>query len=60
MILSAVLYGCETWCVRLKGEYRLGLFKNRVVWKILGPKRDEVCPSVCPHGTTRLPADRFW
>ena len=46
--------------VWLKGEYRLGLFKNRVVWKILGPKRDEVCPSVCPHGTTRLPADGFW
>jgi hypothetical protein len=32
-----VLYGCETWSLTLREEYRLRLFK-----KILGQKRDEV------------------
>jgi hypothetical protein len=28
--------------VKLRKEHRLGVFKNRVLWRIFGPKRDEV------------------
>ena len=37
-----VLYGCETWSLTLRKEHRLRVFKNRVLRKIFGPKRDEV------------------
>jgi hypothetical protein len=37
-----VLYGCETWSLTLREEYRLRVFENRVPRRILGPKRDEV------------------
>jgi hypothetical protein len=37
-----VLYGCETWSLTLKEEYRLRVFENRVLRRIFGPKRDEV------------------
>jgi hypothetical protein len=37
-----VLYGCETWSLTLREEYRLRLFENRVLRRIFGPKRDEV------------------
>jgi hypothetical protein len=37
-----VLYGCETWSLTLREEYRLRVFKNRVLRRISGPKRDEV------------------
>jgi hypothetical protein len=37
IILPVVLYGCETWSV-----CRLRVFENRVLWRIFGPKRDEV------------------
>jgi hypothetical protein len=36
------LYGCETWSVTLREEHRLRVLENRVLRKILGPKRDEV------------------
>jgi hypothetical protein len=42
IILSVVLYGCETWSLTLKEEHRLGVFENRVLRRIFGPKRDEV------------------
>jgi hypothetical protein len=42
IILTVVLYGCETWSVTLKEDHRLGVFENRVVRRIFGPKRDEV------------------
>jgi hypothetical protein len=42
IILPVVLYGCETWSVTLREEYRLGVFENRVQRRIFGPKRDEV------------------
>jgi hypothetical protein len=41
-ILPVVLYGCETWSLTLREEHRLRLFKNRVLRRIFGPKRDEV------------------
>jgi hypothetical protein len=37
-----VLYGRETWSLTLKEEHRLGVFENRVLRRIFGPKRDEV------------------
>jgi hypothetical protein len=42
IILLVVLYRCETWSLTLRGEYRLRVFKNRVLRRIFGPKRDEV------------------
>jgi hypothetical protein len=42
IILSLVLYGCETWLLILREEYRLRVFENRVLRRIFGPKRDEV------------------
>jgi hypothetical protein len=37
-----VLYGCETLSLTLREEYKLRMFVNRVLKKILGPKREEV------------------
>jgi hypothetical protein len=37
-----VLYECETWSLILREEYRLRVFENRVLRRILGPKRKEV------------------
>ena len=42
IILPVVLYGCETWSLTLREERRLRVFENRVLWKVFGPKRDEV------------------
>jgi hypothetical protein len=41
IILSVVLYGCETWSLTLREEH----FENRVLRRIFGPKRDEVTGS---------------
>jgi hypothetical protein len=37
-----ILYGCETWSLTLREEYRLKVFQNRVLRRMFGPKRDEV------------------
>jgi hypothetical protein len=42
IILSVVVYGCETWALTLKEECRLRVFGNRLLRRIFGPKRDEV------------------
>jgi hypothetical protein len=42
IILPVVLYGCEAWSLTLRKECRLRVFKNRVLRRIFGPKRDEV------------------
>ena len=42
IILTVVLYGCETWLFILKEEQRLRFFENRVLRRIFGLKRDEV------------------
>jgi hypothetical protein len=42
IILPVVLYGCETWSLISREEYRLRVFVNRVLRRIFGPKRDEV------------------
>ena len=38
--MPVVLYGCETWSLTLREEHRLRVFENRVLRRILGPKRD--------------------
>jgi hypothetical protein len=40
IILSAVLFGCETWSLTLREEYNLRVFENRLLRRIFGPKRD--------------------
>jgi hypothetical protein len=42
IILTVVLYGCETWSVTLREEHRLRVFENGVLRRIFRPKRDEV------------------
>ena len=37
-----VLYGCETWSLKLRAEHKLRVFENRVLRRVFGPKRDEV------------------
>jgi hypothetical protein len=42
IILSVVLYGCETRSLTLREERRLRVFENRVLRRLFGPRRDEV------------------
>jgi hypothetical protein len=42
IILPVVLYGCQTLSLTLREEHRLRVFEDRVLRRILGPKRDEV------------------
>jgi len=42
IILPVVLYGCETWSLTLREQYRLRVCENRVLRRIFVPKRDEV------------------
>ena len=42
IILHVVLYGCETWSLKLRKERKPRVFKNRVLRRVFGPKRDEV------------------
>jgi hypothetical protein len=41
IILPVVLYGCKALFLKLREEHRLGVFGNRVLRRIFGPKRDE-------------------
>jgi hypothetical protein len=47
VILPVVLYGCETWSLILGVEHGLRVFENRVLRKILGPKRKMVHGENC-------------
>jgi hypothetical protein len=40
VILSVVLYGCETWSLTFREEHRLRDFENRVL-RIFGPTQEE-------------------
>jgi hypothetical protein len=40
--MSVVLYGCETWSVTLREDYRLRVFEDRAPRNIFGPKRGNV------------------
>ena len=41
VILTVVQYCCETWSLTLREESRLREFENRILRRIIGPKRDE-------------------
>jgi hypothetical protein len=45
IILCVVLYGYGTWSLTVREERILKVFGNRVLRRILGPKRDEVIGS---------------
>jgi hypothetical protein len=36
------LYGFETWSLTLREERRLRVFENRILWRLLWSRRDEV------------------
>jgi len=42
VILSVVLYGCETWSLTLREEKNLRILEKRVLRRIFGPRWDEV------------------
>jgi hypothetical protein len=42
IIMSVVLYVCETWSLTFREDCRLRVFEYRVLRRIFGPKRDEV------------------
>jgi hypothetical protein len=42
IILSVVLYGCETLSLTLREEHRPRVSENKVLWRIFGPQGDEV------------------
>jgi len=42
IILPVVLYGCETWSLTLREEWKPRVFDNMVLRRIFGPRRDEV------------------
>jgi hypothetical protein len=42
IILPVVLYGCETWSLTLREDYRLRVLEKTVLGRIFRPKRDEV------------------
>ena len=36
------LYGCEIWSLTPRKEHRLKVFENRILWKIMRPRRNKV------------------
>jgi hypothetical protein len=42
IILPVVLYGCKTWSLTLREEYRLRVFENRVLRRAFGLKRGAI------------------
>jgi hypothetical protein len=42
IILPVVLYGCETWSLKLGEKGRLRVFEKRLLRRIFGPKRYKV------------------
>jgi hypothetical protein len=38
---SPLLYGCETWSLKLREEHKPKIFENKLLRRIFGPKRDE-------------------
>jgi hypothetical protein len=42
IILPVVLYGCAIWSLTLREEHAMRMYKNRVLRRIFGPKREKV------------------
>jgi hypothetical protein len=51
IILPVVLYWCETWSLTLKEEHRLGVFENRVLRGIFGPKSNLYACNISRSGS---------
>jgi hypothetical protein len=41
-VLPTVVYGCETWSVKLREDHRLELFENKLAREVFTFTRDEV------------------
>jgi hypothetical protein len=41
MILSVVVHECETWSLAVREIYSPGVFGNKVLRRIIGPRRNE-------------------
>jgi len=54
IILPVVLYCCETWSVTLRGDHRFGVFEDRMLRRILGPKLEETAGSGEDYMTSSL------
>ena len=39
--MTVVLHGCETWFLKLREEYWLKVFENRILMRIFGPKNGQ-------------------
>jgi len=42
IILPVVFYGCETWSLTLREDRKLGVFENKALRRIFGPRRNEI------------------
>ena len=42
IIILPALYGCENWSLILREKCRLRVLENMMLWRIFGPKRDEI------------------
>jgi hypothetical protein len=42
LVSPVVLYGCKAWYLILREEPRLGVFENRVLRRLFGPKGEEL------------------
>jgi hypothetical protein len=52
IILSVVLYGCETWSLTPRGEHRLILLENRMTRRIFASRTYEVAGGWRRYGMT--------
>jgi hypothetical protein len=41
-VLQVILYGCETWSLTLRKEYRWRKFENMILRRIFEPEREEI------------------
>jgi hypothetical protein len=70
IILPVVFYGCENCLLTLREEWRLRVFKDRVLRKILGPKKvtemwrilhnDELNDLYCSPNISLTKSKRRW
>jgi len=42
VILPLALNGCETWSCTLREGHMLGVFENKLLRKIFGPKKEKI------------------
>ena len=61
VVTSTMLYGCETWTLRVEQQRRLGVVQRKMIRMIMGAKRrrlDIVLPDgACPLPSSSTPED---